>query len=274
VLDIFLERFSLLPVSNGYLGVVKMDSVYLKKLSTQDEKALYGKWCKYCKTSQDEFILDEKTRKADTFVCHSGLWNKNEKLKAYIAGKDFIDAGAYIGDTALVYLRHYAPKKVWSFEISELARKRYEKNLIKNNIQQELFSLVPMGLSDQSYEILFQDTGVPGTNMMGTVGSGCLARLTDLDSFAEKHKLCVGFIKADVEGAGAEALRGMTRTIQKDRPVLSLAIYHTPVEFFEMKPLLDQILDGLDYRVTVERHWPFASEMLEIVIFAYPRELS
>lgn len=48
----------------------------------------------------------------------------------------------------------------------------------------------------------------------------------------------IGFIKLDVEGYGVRALRGMEKTIQKSRPVLSLSIYHSPEELFETKKVL------------------------------------
>lgn len=48
----------------------------------------------------------------------------------------------------------------------------------------------------------------------------------------------VGFIKLDLEGYGVRALRGMEKTIRKDRPVLSLSIYHSPEELFETKKVL------------------------------------
>lgn len=237
-----------------------------------EERVLHCKWREYVRTRRTEFTLDESIRKADTFVCHSGLWDKSDKLKAYIAGKDFIDGGAYIGDTALVYLRHYSPRKVWSFEISDKSRQRFFVNMNRNGIADGKFSLVAMGLSDKVREVAFSDTGNPGTSAQG--GEGAIAHLTDLDSFAEEHHIKTGFIKADVEGAGVDALKGMMRTIRRDRPVLSLACYHSSVEFFEMKPLLDRIVEGLDYRIAGERHWPFPGEMLEIVLFAYPAELA
>jgi FkbM family methyltransferase len=271
LVNLVFQRLSLLPVANGYLGYTQMDARYLESLSTDDEKALRRAWNHYMRHQHREFVLDEKTRKADTFVCHSGLWNKSDRLKRYIEGKDFIDGGAYIGDTALVYLRHYGPRKVWSFEISARAGQRFAANLKRNGVSDERVSLIPMGLSDEVGEMSFSDTGSPGTTLFS--GGGHICRLTDLDSFAEEHRLLVGFIKADVEGAGVAALKGMEQTIRRDRPVLSLAMYHSPVEFFEMKPLLDRIVDGLGYRVTIEKHWPFAGEMLEIALFAYPQEL-
>jgi len=107
------------------------------------------------------------------------------------------------------------------------------------------------------------------------LADGCdKALLTDLDSFVLENNLKVGFIKADLEGVGLEGTLGMAETIRRDRPVLAISIYHNPKEFFEIKPALDEITKGLDYKLTIEKHFPFPGRMVEVVVFAYPMELN
>lgn len=65
----------------------------------------------------------------------------------------------------------------------------------------------------------------------------------------------------------------MSETIKRDRPVLSLSIYHNPKEFFEIKPALERIVKTLNYKITIEKHCPFPQATVEIVLFAYPKEL-
>ena len=211
----------------------------------------------------------------ETFTYHSGLRNKATRLKKYISGKDFIDGGAYIGDSVLVYLRYYNPHKVWSFEISEKNRAAYKTTMQMNSIMPDKYELCPHGLSDRRHEIFIDDSGHLATSVLVTGSSKAL--LVDLDSFALENNLNIGFIKTDVEGHGLECLFGMTETIRRDRPVLSLSIYHTPQEFFEVKPALDEITVGLDYKITLAKHNPFSAnpcnEIFETTVFAYPREL-
>lgn len=70
-----------------------------------------------------------------------------------------------------------------------------------------------------------------------------------------------------------EALCGMQETIKKDRPVLSLAIYHNPQEFFECKPLLEKYTENLNYKITINCHHPFYDCNNGVILFAYPQEL-
>ncbi|GHU88876.1 hypothetical protein AGMMS49941_13110 [Deferribacterales bacterium] len=65
----------------------------------------------------------------------------------------------------------------------------------------------------------------------------------------------------------------MTKTIQRFRPVLSLAIYHNIEEFFGTKPLLEEIVKGMDYTFKLQKHGAFAFNINETALFAYPREL-
>ena len=97
--------------------------------------------------------------------------------------------------------------------------------------------------------------------------------LVNLDSFALENNLNIGFIKTDVESHGLECLRSMVKTIQRDCPVLCLSIYHNLKEFFEMKPLLDEITINMDYKITLEKYDPAALRPSDMVLFAYPKEL-
>ncbi len=124
---------------------------------------------------------------------------------------------------------------------------------------------------DREIEITMDDSANQGTTVLA--GGNDKVRLTDLDSFSKENALTVGFIKADLEGVGLEGLLGMAETIRRDRPVLCISIYHSPKEFFEIKPALDEIVRELDYKITIEKHFPFPDRMVEVAVFAYPNEL-
>ena len=51
----------------------------------------------------------------------------------------------------------------------------------------------------------------------------------------------VGWIKIDLEGYGLPAVKGMVETIKRDRPVLTLAVYHCADELFGIKKLLESL---------------------------------
>lgn len=75
----------------------------------------------------------------------------------------------------------------------------------------------------------------------------------------------------DLEGAGLKGLLGMKEVIKRNRPVLSLAIYHTPEEFFEIVPKLKEF--AKNYNIKVVQLQICASKNTEIAVFAYPKEI-
>jgi len=268
-LDLIFSRMILFP--QNWWRQFKVREAYIRSFLTPeemaDEQSRLGALPQY----RTEFLMDEPTYACIVFTCHTGLRNKSEKLKKYIAGKDFIDGGAYIGDTALVYMKYYAPRKVYSFEISEKTCMRYENVMRMNNIAADQYQLCRMGLSDKKSTIMMHDSGHQGTTVLSKGTDE--VQLTDLDSFAQENHLNVGFIKADLEGSALECTLGMKETIKRDRPVIAIDIYHSPKEFFEVKPALDEITAGLNYKITIEKNYTAPHRMVEAMIFAYPKEL-
>lgn len=55
--------------------------------------------------------------------------------------------------------------------------------------------------------------------------------------------------------------------------MLCLAIYHSPQEFFEAKPLLEEFVENANYKLEIQSQCPFCDGISSIVIFAYPKEL-
>lgn len=207
----------------------------------------------------------------EVFLYHHGLYFANKKIQDYLKDKDFVDVGAYIGESALTFM-DYSPRKVYSFEMSSKNGQDYIKTMNLNKISEDKYELLECAVSNCKKTISIFDTGKQGTNILRS-GGDHEVECIDVDSFAEEKNLKVGLIKTDVEGHGIDVLQGMRKTIQKDRPILSLGIYHSPVEFFETKPLLEEIVKGLNYKITIEEQRPYSDSLLDTVIFAYPDEL-
>ena len=269
LLDLIFSRMTIFPRGSG--NNYRVRDSFLDTLITQQEKESLENFRMELPAYRKEFKLDENCYNFDTFYFHNSLRWSSEKLKKYIAGKDFIDGGAYIGDSALVYIKRYDPRCVYSFEISEKTCARYENVMRMNNIPADKYKLVPMGLSDKKQEIMMNDTAFQGTTVLNKGTSK--VQLTDIDSFTQENNLNVGFIKADVEGVGLEATLGMTETIKRDRPVVYVAMYHNPQEFFEIKPTLEKTTSELGYKFSIVKEYLLADRMLEVAVFAYPKEL-
>ena len=79
----------------------------------------------------------------------------------------------------------------------------------------------------------------------------------------------VGWIKIDLEGYGLPAVKGMVETIKRDRPVLTLAVYHCAEELFGIKKMLESL--DLNYKIMF-RSLRFDGYH-ELTLIAYPAEL-
>lgn len=212
----------------------------------------------------------------ESFIFHHGLSAANEKIKKYIKGKIFIDCGAFIGDSAVVLIKYYAPKKLFAFDLSEANCEGFRKIMELNSVPYEKFDILNVGISDRDGHIYMdKKSGIDfSPTRLNKSTDGIIGTLTSVDIFCGKNKISnIGFVKFDIEGFGYEGLRGMKKTIYQSRPVLSLAMYHSPQEFFEMKPLLEKITQQLNYKITVIncRNSPFC--LAEVGLFAYPAEL-
>lgn len=182
----------------------------------------------------------------ETLIYHHGLTLLTETQRQSLAGKDIIDAGAYVGDSVLVFL-NYTPRRVYAFDPSPQNARLFRQTMRRNHVQENRFELVQQGLSAVPGETTFSDEG--GVSTLLGAGGRCRVTLTTIDAFAAERGLRVGLIKADIEGMGLELLKGALETIRRDRPILSLAMYHCPDEFFGQYELLASL--GLGYTLRV-----------------------
>jgi hypothetical protein len=74
----------------------------------------------------------------------------------------------------------------------------------------------------------------------------------------------VDFIKLDIEGAEAQALRGAARTLAAHRPTLALSCYHKPEDLWQLPDLIEELVPG-GYQFHLRQH---AFNSLELVLYA------
>ncbi|WP_347268525.1 FkbM family methyltransferase [Paracoccus sp. (in: a-proteobacteria)] len=76
----------------------------------------------------------------------------------------------------------------------------------------------------------------------------------------------VHFIKFDIEGAEAQALRGAQQLIGRCRPVLAVSLYHNPQDIWELPELLFELC-GEGYRFHIRQH---GCNSFDSVLYAVP----
>jgi len=149
---------------------------------------------------------------------------KNENLEVVI------DAGGFIGDTAIAFAFKNPNGKVYSFEPSKLGI----ENMV--HLTQSFPNIIPiqMGLWYENCLLAFNEEDELSNSSRVNEGQKVIDAIT-LDSFVQDRNIIkVDFIKMDIEGAELNALKGAKSTILRDKPDLAICIYHSPTDLWEI----------------------------------------
>lgn len=127
---------------------------------------------------------------------------------------------------------------------------------------QEIYAnitIVPIALADYSGIVRMSDSEDLGTNkiVQSSEIKGVDVTVKSLDEFVEENRIVhVDFIKADIEGAERDMLRGAKNILRRCAPKLSICTYHLDDD--------PEVLEGIikdanpQYRVIQNRHKLFA----------------
>ena len=203
----------------------------------------------------DKYILPKNHFEIEVFYDKSGM-NYIKNINQ-VKNKNIIDAGGYIGDSAIVF-SDYTDKNIYSFEPFlqnyNLMLKTIELNK-KNNIIP-----VNMALGNENKEISIysnSDTANSGlsveTKQSDINSFENKVKMVTLDSYVKENNIEVGLIKTDLEGFEQPFLKGAIETIKEQKPVLIISIYHNYSDFFEIKPMIEDLNLGYKFRIIKNR---------------------
>jgi FkbM family methyltransferase len=146
-------------------------------------------------------------------------------------GEFVIDAGACLGDSAVVFAKAVGPEgRVYAFDPVEShieVLNHNSRQIIEDNI-----NVMPFGLSDSDVVCppIKIDTYNPGFSSLNQK-----VPLRALDSLIKEAIIPrVDFIKMDIEGAELSAIKGSERCIRRFHPKLAISLYHKPNDIFEI----------------------------------------
>lgn len=214
------------------------------------------------------YYLPKNYFSASVFIDHHAL-GLVENLAAVRSG-NIIDAGAFIGDSALIF-SDYTDCSVYSFEAIpdnyKLLLQTIELNGLKNVIPENF------AVSDQE-KMLDMHVSKSGSSSTAyqrgdtEYAASISVPAVTIDEYVKKNHLKVSLIKTDVEGAEQDLLRGAQNTIRQQRPVLLISIYHNESDFFDIKPQLEALNLGYKFKI----HKPvYGSAMIEAMLVAEVR---
>jgi FkbM family methyltransferase len=155
-------------------------------------------------------------------------------------GDTVIDAGAWIGDFSA-----YAVSKgalAYAFEPGGKNFAELEKTAALNDGK---IIAVNKGLGDRDCELPLYDVRF-GSVGFTTVNNGArrqklieTVKITNIDKFVKDNDIPrIDFIKADIEGAERDMLRGAKNTLKEFAPKLAICTYHLPDD----KEVLEKII--------------------------------
>jgi FkbM family methyltransferase len=202
---------------------------------------------------------------------HDVEYNQYEHGDVALAPGDvIIDAGAFIGDTA-VFFHHKLEGRceVHSFELLDENLALLLNNLERNGIEDGRVVVNKLALTDKTGDEIVIASGASqgSTSIFGKSTGGETVQTVTLDDYVV---LCglkrVDFIKMDIEGSEVQALRGAAQTIRHFRPKLAICLYHKWDDAFTIPRLIQSC--GVDYAFSFK--WVQLSEGWEAVLLATP----
>lgn len=198
----------------------------------------------------------------------SVMWHKHSlnvlepQTLAKMRNKDFIDVGACIGDSAVLFEREFCDKNIYTFEPTKENFRLLKRTLELNNSKRVIPVNKALGAESGNLEIHYRAENIGGSSAIFSDERTIAERVevTTLDDFVREHNIKVGFIKVDIEGFEMEFLKGAKKTITAQKPAMLISVYHQPSDYFGIKPLIEswnlgytfKIYKGVDLSVTGE----------------------
>ena len=197
------------------------------------------------------FKLPMNAFETSTFACNYGL--ELIEHPEYSDGKDIIDAGAYIGDSALVFGRYFSKcRRIYAFEPESDSYSLLEKTIAMNKVENIIPVRLALGDANSNGELTIHGMG---SNLLDrhrasdeNAQNVQAVRVVRLDDYVKQNHIEAGVIKTDLEGFEMPFLRGALETIKKYRPILVLSIYHSADDFFGIKPFIESLNLGYRFR--------------------------
>lgn len=199
-------------------------------------KHVFGNIIGFKLTGQIDLLTECQTDKAEAY----------ENILKPGGNEIYMDLGAYNGDTVMEFI-HFARtyKKIYA---AEPDIKNFKK-LCENTADLKNIERMNLCVTDTPGSIRFSKHG--GRNASDDSG-GAMTECSTVDRILDGGE--VSYIKFDVEGFEAKAIKGASGTIKKHKPKMLVSCYHRSEDIFAL-PL--QILAlRPDYKMHI-RHYPY-----------------
>ncbi len=210
-----------------------------------------------------DFILPENHFETSVFLDEHGLNKINKKFVNGI----IIDVGSYIGDSILIFRKHFPDNQIIGFEATTCNYEMALQTLKLNNLKNVLVENLALGDKEGSLT-LSTDQGSGNSwefSYLSEKVEHC--KMETFDNYVKKHKIKkVGLIKVDIEGAEQLFIRGALETIKRDKPIILMSIYHNYDDLMHIKPFFEKLNLGYTFKI----HKPIDTIFNEILLICLP----
>lgn len=260
-------------IYDGYFIENKTIKYYLNNKETiercynalEDEKSkeLYNNLLKY------RYIRDPKLIK-DLYESRNECYLDKVFIDNYKDGL-YIDAGSYNADfiTTLSNKVSILNSKFYIFEPNKIFY-----NDIKNNLDKKInYEIFNVALCDKDATMEFMQIPSSTSHIIdkkynaykNSVDKNDIATIktNKLDTVIKEEK--VAGIKIDIEGSESSMLKGATKIIKRDRPILLLSIYHKWDDLFKLQNYIMSL--NLNYKFYI-RHYSLS--VAKTILYCIP----
>jgi len=214
--------------------------------------------------SKIEYLLTFEKRCLDEIYSRKQIYFDPEILQ--LSDQEVVlDGGAFNGDTLEMFLEISKGvfKEYHAFEPDSGSFALLQQ---KASVDPKRIFPVRCGLADQPGTLRFISTSAFDSQFAGEGQQGGESlRVISLDEYIIGRQPPT-FLKLDIEGFEASALRGATNLIAKHQPVLAISAYHYPENLWEIPNLVHKLNPGY---CLFTRH--YTREIDDTVCYAIPR---
>ena len=240
-------------------------------LWTDEDRKLLARNQQMVAAGNPPFLKQVNLDWSSSFTNLYGMYDLPQEVLTRVNGKAVIDGGGFVGDTLTLFCNLFPQSVSYSFEPMAKAFERMT-TMLKAQIDAGQIKPYQVALGKEPGTLrlsrLHDAIDAAASTHIDYHNAALYdeAQVITLDDFVAEHQLEVGLIKLDVEGAEPEIIQGALTTIKEQKPLLVIAWYHTPEEFYELKSYLESLNLGYKFKV---RRSSLTLPLADTVLIAY-----
>ncbi|GGD39659.1 hypothetical protein GCM10012288_12090 [Malaciobacter pacificus] len=249
-------RYSKFPLANpDFIIDFKDDYIKNKKEYEKVYKLLEDEKSKEVFTKVINFKISFDLEFMEGFTNNHEEQYFDKELIANIKNINFLDGGAYVGDTIPSIIKNFPDyNKIYCIEPNSL-----HINIAKRDFEnQRDIEFINCGLGAKKEVNLDEDN----SSQNNCAHDYQALNINSIDNLINEK---IDFIKLDIEGAEQDAIIGAKHTIKKYHPILAICVYHKAQDWYKVPKLVLGIRS--DYKVYL-RH--YMEGIYETVMYFIP----